>query len=452
MEEFKNTLKKAVPITNDDLSRFEENYSSNQSHTILRHALSKANISDIVASSDNVKDVDFNFSIDLQTMKVTNQKASGRCWIFAACNVLREIIAHKANISDFEISQSYIAFYDKYEKFNYALESIIDLIDHDPDERVLSHVLHLGIQDGGQWDMFVNIVKKYGICPKNVLPETFASSNTRAMNQFIDVQIGKFAATAQKYYKEVGINEVRKYKNELLEKMYAFLCDCYGNPVKEFAFEYTDKDSVYHREESFTPKSFFDTFIGKEIDEYVSIINSPTADKPFGKTYTIAYLGNVVGGKEITHLNLPIERMKELVINQLKDKKIVWFGSDCGKEGNREDGIWDPNQFDYASAFGMDFNYSKEDALNYHISVMNHAMCITGVNLVEDKPTKWKIENSWGTDRAKAGYYLMSDEWFDKYVYQAVVNKKYLNDKELAALKKEMIILKPWDPMGSLAD
>ena len=452
MEEFKNTLKKASPITSDDLSRFEDNYSSNQNHTILRHALSKANISDIVASSDNVKDVDFNFSIDLQTMKATNQKASGRCWIFAASNVLREIIAHKANISDFEISQSYIAFYDKYEKFNYALESIIDLIDHDPDERVLSHVLHLGIQDGGQWDMFVNIVKKYGICPKNVLPETFASSNTRTMNQFIDVQIGKFAATAQKYYKEVGIKEVRKYKNELLEKMYAFLCDCYGNPVKEFAFEYTDKDGVYHREESFTPKSFFDTFIGKEIDEYVSIINSPTADKPFGKTYTIAYLGNVVGGKDITHLNLPIERMKELVIDQLKDKEIVWFGSDCGKEGNREDGIWDPNQFDYASAFGMDFNYSKEDALNYHISVMNHAMCITGVNLVEDKPTKWKIENSWGTDRAKAGYYLMSDAWFDKYVYQAVVNKKYLNKAELAALDEEKIILKPWDPMGSLAD
>jgi len=452
MKEFENTLINANPITCEDLARLEENYSSNQSHTILRHALSKTALADVVSSKDDIQDVDFKFSIDIPTMQATNQKSSGRCWIFAACNVLREIIGKKANIKEFEISQSYIAFYDKYEKFNYALESIIDLIDHDPDERVLSHVLNLGIQDGGQWDMFVNIVKKYGICPKNILPETFASSNTGAMNQFINVQIRKFAATAQKYYKEVGIEEVKKYKNELLEKMYNFLCDCYGNPVKEFAFEYVDKDNKYHRDEVFTPNSFFDKFIGSEIDNYVSIIDSPTQDKPYGKTYTIAYLGNVIGGKEITHLNLPINRMKELVISQLKDGEIVWFGSDCGKEGNREDGIWDPNQFDFASAFGMDFNYSKEDALNYHMSVMNHAMCITGVNLIDDAPTKWKIENSWGTDRAKAGYYMMSDEWFDKYVYQAVIHKKYLNSKELKALDGKKIILKPWDPMGSLAD
>ncbi|MBP5550511.1 MAG: C1 family peptidase [Bacilli bacterium] len=452
MKEFENTLTNANPITCEDLARLEENYSSNQSHTILRHALSKTALADVVSSKDDIQDVDFKFSIDIPTMQATNQKSSGRCWIFAACNVLREIIGKKANIKEFEISQSYIAFYDKYEKFNYALESIIDLIDHDPDERVLSHVLNLGIQDGGQWDMFVNIVKKYGICPKNILPETFASSNTGAMNQFINVQIRKFAATAQKYYKEVGIEEVKKYKNELLEKMYNFLCDCYGNPVKEFAFEYVDKDNKYHRDEVFTPNSFFDKFIGSEIDNYVSIIDSPTQDKPYGKTYTIAYLGNVIGGKEITHLNLPINRMKELVISQLKDGEIVWFGSDCGKEGNREDGIWDPNLFDFASAFGMDFSYSKEDALNYHMSVMNHAMCITGVNLVDDAPTKWKIENSWGTDRAKAGYYMMSDEWFDKYVYQAVIHKKYLNNKELKALDGKKIILKPWDPMGSLAD
>ena len=452
MKEFENTLINANPITCEDLARLEENYSSNQSHTILRHALSKTALADVVSSKDDIQDVDFKFSIDIPTMQATNQKSSGRCWIFAACNVLREIIGKKANIKEFEISQSYIAFYDKYEKFNYALESIIDLIDHDPDERVLSHVLNLGIQDGGQWDMFVNIVKKYGICPKNILPETFASSNTGAMNQFINVQIRKFAATAQKYYKEVGIEEVKKYKNELLEKMYNFLCDCYGNPVKEFAFEYVDKDNKYHRDEVFTPNSFFDKFIGSEIDNYVSIIDSPTQDKPYGKTYTIAYLGNVIGGKEITHLNLPINRMKELVISQLKDGEIVWFGSDCGKEGNREDGIWDPNQFDFASAFGMDFSYSKEDALNYHMSVMNHAMCITGVNLIDDTPTKWKIENSWGTDRAKAGYYMMSDEWFDKYVYQAVIHKKYLNKKELKALDGKKIILKPWDPMGSLAD
>lgn len=452
MNDFQNALKNASSINLKDLEKKNNAYASDNQHRILRHALLVNPLTNVVRSNDDIKDIDFNFSIDLKTMTATNQKSSGRCWIFAACNVLREMIGKEANIANFEISQSHIAFYDKYEKFNYALESIIDLINDDPDDRVLSYVLQLGIQDGGQWDMFVNIVKKYGICPKNVLPETFASSNTGAMNQFINVQIRKFAITAQKLYKEKGMDAVRKHKDELLGKMYTFLCDCYGTPVSKFNFEYVDKDGKYHNELDYTPKSFFDKYIGEKIDEYVSIIDSPTQDKPYYKTYTIAYLGNVIGGKDITHLNLPIERVKELVIAQLKDNEIVWFGSDCGKEGNREDGIWDPKQFDFANAFGLDYDFTKEDALNYHISVMNHAMCITGVNLLNDQPTKWKIENSWGTDRAKAGYYIMSDDWFSKYVYQAVINKKYLNQKELDSLKQEKIILKPWDPMGSLAD
>ena len=452
MKDYKNALKDAKSIGLDQLAKQNKQYAKSQKDTILRHALVTNPLPNVVRSNDYSAKTDFKFKIDLNTMKATNQKSSGRCWIFAACNVLREIIGNKLGIKDFEISQSHIAFYDKYEKFNYALESIIDLIEDDPDDRVLAHVLELGIQDGGQWDMFVNIVKKYGICPKNVMIETYQSSNTGAMNQLINVQIRKFAATAQRLYKEKGLEEVRKLKDEVLAKMYSFLCNCYGVPVDKFSFEYVDKDGKYTNSKNFTPKSFFEAYIGDSIDEYVSIINSPTADKPFMKTYTIAYLGNVIGAKDITHLNLPIERLKELVFNQLKDGSIVWFGSDCSKEGNREDGIWDDHQFDYANAFGLDYDYSKEDALNYHISVMNHAMCITGVSHENGKPTKWKIENSWGTDRANAGYYIMSDSWFDKYVYQAVVNIKYLNDEEKAALKQEKIILKPWDPMGSLAD
>lgn len=452
MKDFNNIFKNAAPISKEELDNLQEKYNSSKEHDILRHALVENSIATITRSDDFRKDVDFKFSIDIKTMQATNQKASGRCWIFAACNVLREMIGKKANISEFELSQSYIAFWDKYEKFNYALETIIDLIESDPDDRVLSYILACGIQDGGQWDMFVNVVKKYGVCPKNVQVETFASSNTREMNQLINVQIKKFAAVGQKLYKEKGMDAVKAYKNELLEKMYNLLSDCYGKPVTNFDFEYVDKDNNYHLETGFTPKSFFDVYVGKEIDDYVSLIDSPTKDKPYYKTYTIAYLGNVIGGKDIKHLNLPIERLKELVINQLKDGEIVWFGSDCGKEGNRQEGIWDPNQFDYGTPFGLDYHCSKEDALDYRISVMNHAMCITGVNLNGDKPTKWKIENSWGTDRGKSGYYIMSDEWFSNFVYQAVVNKKYLNEKELKALDAKPIVLLPWDPMGSLAD
>ena len=427
-------------------------YEKSEKHTVLRHSLVNNALSSIAINQDKVKDYDFNFSINIKTMPVTNQKASGRCWIFAATNFLREIIAQKCEMSNFELSQSYIAFYDRLEKVNYTLEAIIELLDKDYDDRTLSFIVMNGIGDGGQWDMFVSIVNKYGLCPKNAFPETATSSGTRDTNSLINFNIRKFASDAKALYNKKGLDAVRKLKDELMKKVYFLLIDSYGVPPQEFAFEYTDKNDEYHLEKGFTPLSFKEKYIGDLLDEYVSLINAPTKDKPFNKTFTIQYLGNVVGGKQVTHLNLPMERLKELILAQLKDNSIVWFGSDVSFLGDRASGIWDDNRFDYLSATGMDFIMDKGESLDYRASQMNHAMCITGVNLIDDKPTKWKIENSWGSDVAKSGYYIMSDSWFDQFVYQAVVNKKYLNEAEKAALKEKAIVLKPWDPMGSLAD
>ena len=427
-------------------------YEKSEKHTVLRHSLVNNALSSIAINQDKVKDYDFNFSINIKTMPVTNQKASGRCWIFAATNFLREIIAQKCEMSNFELSQSYIAFYDRLEKVNYTLEAIIELLDKDYDDRTLSFIVMNGIGDGGQWDMFVSIVNKYGLCPKNAFPETATSSGTRDTNSLINFNIRKFASDAKALYNKEGLDAVRKLKDELMKKVYFLLIDSYGVPPQEFAFEYTDKNDEYHLEKGFTPLSFKEKYIGNLLDDYVSLINAPTKDKPFNKTFTIQYLGNVVGGKQVTHLNLPMERLKELILAQLKDNSIVWFGSDVSFLGDRASGIWDDNRFDYLSATGMDFIMDKGESLDYRASQMNHAMCITGVNLIDDKPTKWKIENSWGSDVAKAGYYIMSDSWFDQFVYQAVVNKKYLNEVEKAALKEKAIVLKPWDPMGSLAD
>ena len=230
------------------------------------------------------------------------------------------------------------------------------------------------------------------------------------------------------------------------------LVDAYGVPPKEFDFEYTDKDGKFHLETGFNPMSFKDKYIGNQLDNYVSIINAPTKDKPFNKTYTIKYLGNVVGGKIVTHLNVEMKRLKELVIKQLKDDKIVWFGSDVGFYGDREKGIWDDRLFDYMSAFDMDYKMDKGESLDFRASAMNHAMCITGVSFKNKKPYKWKIENSWGSQSGINGFYIMSASWFDQFIYQAVVDKKYLNDSELKAYSTKIIELKPWDPMGSLAD
>ena len=436
----------------EQLNKDLQEYSNCKKHKVLRHALTNNSILQVSTSQDEIKDYDFNFSIEVKTLPATNQKASGRCWIFAATNFLREIIAKKCNLSNFELSQSYVAFYDRLEKVNYTLEAIIELLDKDYDDRTLSFILMNGIGDGGQWDMFVNVVNKYGLCPKNVFPETATSSGTRETNSLINFNIRKFASVAKELYQAQGLEAVRELKERLLKDIYFLLVDCYGVPPEKFGFEYTDKDDKYHLETGFTPLSFKEKFIGDTLNEYVSIINAPTKDKPFNKTFTVKYLGNVAGGKVVTHLNLPMERLKKLILAQLKDDTIVWFGSDVSFYGDRTLGIWDDHRFDTLTAFNLDWKMDKGESLDYRASQMNHAMCITGVNLKNDHPTKWKIENSWGSDVAKSGYYIMSDSWFDQFVYQAVVNKKYLSEEERKALEEEPIMLKPWDPMGSLAD
>lgn len=438
-------------IKKNNLLKDLQDYLADSKNSVVRHAMSKNNLSTIVRTQDEIADVNFDFDINIPTMSATYQKASGRCWIFAATNFLREKIAKDLKISDFELSQSYLAFYDRLEKANYTLEIIVELINKDYDDRTLSFIVQNGISDGGQWDMFVNLVNKYGLCPKHVFPETATSSGTRDTNALINFNIRKFASDAKAVYEVKGIESVKRLKKVVLKKIYFLLIDAYGVPPTEFSFEYTDKDGKYHIVNNLTPLSFKEKYIGNILDNYVSIINAPTKDKPFGKSYTVKYLGNVVGGKVVTHLNVEMKRLKELIIKQLKDGEIVWFGSDVGFYGDREGGFWDDRLFDYKSAVDMDFKMDKGESLDYRASAMNHAMCVTGVALKNGKATKWKIENSWGTANGEKGYYYMSASWFDQFVYQAVVNKKYLTESELKAYNKQPIELKPWDPMGSLA-
>ena len=439
-------------IKKENLAKQFKAYQKDEKNVIIRHALSNTSLYTLANNQDNAIDMDFNFDINIKTLPAANQKASGRCWIFAATNVCREIIAKECNLDKFELSQSYLAFYDRLEKANYLLESVIELIDKDYDDRTLTYLLQNGVGDGGQWDMFVSLVNKYGVCPKNVFPETNTSSATRETGQLINFSIRKFASEAKALYEKEGLEAVRKEKDKLLNKFYILLTNAYGVIPEKFDFEYTDKEGNYHLEKGFTPLSFKEKYLGSLLDDFVSLINAPTKSKPFGKTYTIQYLGNVVGGKEVTHLNVSMDRMKELILAQMKDNRIVWFGSDVGFYGDREEGVWDDGKFDLDSLASLNLKMNKGESLDYHASQMNHAMCITGVSFKNGVPSKWKIENSWGTDRAKAGYYIMSASWFDQFVYQAVVDKKYLNADELKALKAKPIVLKPWDPMGSLAD
>ncbi len=433
-------------ITTSLLDGYAKAYQDDKTRKVVRHFLNKNDIANAANIQEASQDVADSFSIKIDTLPVANQMQSGRCWIFAGLNVLREEVAKKLNLESFELSQNYIAFYDKLEKINFMMTSLIDLKDRSWDDRTLSWVLDTGIQDGGQWDMFVALVKKYGVVAQSAMPETYASSHTHFMNTLLNRYLRSFYSKI----KHLDDKAIESLKEETLRKCYGMLCDCFGIPPKSFNFEYVDKDKVYHKVKDLDPLRFYREYVGIDLDEYVSIINSPTADKPYFKTFTVAYLGNVYGQK-VKYLNLPLDAFKEAILSQLKAKEVVWFGSDCGKFGDRTAGYWDQNSYDFDSLFDMDFSISKEDALMYRESAMNHAMVLTGVNLDEGKPNRWRIENSWGDAQAHKGYHVASDVWFDRYVYQAVVNKKHLDEKALSALKEKEITLDPWDPMGTLA-
>ena len=444
---------KPTPITNWQLERWSDDYRGSVERQLATLALSRANLNDVAFVPSAASAMRQKFSVEIPTMPVTDQKSSGRCWLFAAANLLRENIAREKNLDKFELSQSFLAFWDKFERANYFLESIIATADRPTDDRVVMFVLQTGVHDGGQWDMFANIVRKYGLVPKDAYDETAQTGGTRAMNAQLNRSL-KAGAIRLRAMIADGASEdaVQAEKAALLSRVYGFLCSCYGGePPNTFDFETVDKDDVYHLERDMTPLSFRDKYVGDLLERIVSIINAPTKDKPFHKTFTISMLGNVVGGRDVKHLNLPMDEFKQAIIRQLEAGKIVWFGSDVAYFGDRAAGVWDDQSFNFDLLTGLPLAISKEDGLNYSFSAMNHAMVITGVNLKDGKPTRWKIENSWGEKSGNKGYYVCSDSWFDLFVYQAAVEREYLGD--LAPLyDQDPVTLAPWDPMGTLAD
>ncbi len=442
-------MKNAKPITAELLERFEKNYDSNPALKTLSVAISNTALSEAALDVHAAAKDEMKFSLELETHGVTNQQSSGRCWLFAGMNVLREIVSKNCNAEKMELSQNYLAFWDKFEKINYFLESVIDTASLPTDDRTVNWILS-GIGDGGQWDMIVSLVKKYGVVPLAAMPETYQSSHTRDAGQMLNMKLREDAIELRAIVNEGKDPQPRK--EEMLSEMYNALCICFGKPPKTFDFEYVDKDKKYHVERGLNPHSFYEKYVGIDIGDYISVINGPTKDKPFNRSYTVQYLGNVVGGS-IKYLNVEMEELKELILKQMRDGEVVWFGSDCGKYSNRSGGVWDIDAFHYGELLGgMSFNLTKEQRLDHRDSAMNHAMVITGVNFGADgKPDRWKIENSWGEESGQKGYFVMSAKWFDEFTYQAVINRKYLTPEQAAAYDSEPIELKPWDPMGSLA-
>ncbi|MBS0727156.1 aminopeptidase C [Streptococcus suis] len=437
----------------DFTERLYANYLANPSLQATENAVSHNGLLKSLETRQSAIDNDYVFSIDLTKDAVSNQKASGRCWMFAALNTFRHKLISDFKLENFELSQAHTFFWDKYEKSNWFLEQIIATADQEIGSRKVKFLLDTPQQDGGQWDMVVALFEKYGVVPKSVYPESISSSASRELNQYLNKLLRQDAQILRDLLaKGASPEEVQTQKENLLQEIFNFLAVNLGLPPRSFDFAYRDKDNVYHRDTNVTPQAFYEKYVGLKLSDYVSIINAPTTDKPYNKSYTVELLGNVVGAPAVRYLNVEMNRFKELAIAQLKAGESVWFGSDVGQSSNRQTGIMATNTYDFSSGLGIHFHQDKAGRLDYSESLMTHAMVLTGVDLDDnEQPLKWKVENSWGDKVGDKGYFVASDSWMDEYTYQIVVRKEFLTQEELAAYQAQPQVLALWDPMGALA-
>ena len=440
-------------LTKEFTDQLYANYEANVKYAAIENTVTHNGIHASLETRKSTVENTPVFSLDLTKDKVTNQKASGRCWMFAALNTFRHKMISSFQLEDFELSQAHTFFWDKYEKSNWFLEQVIATADQELTSRKVAFLLQTPQQDGGQWDMVVSLFEKYGVVPKSVYPESISSSNSRELNTYLNKLLRQDAQILRDLIHSGADSEaVASKKQALLQEIFNFLAMSLGLPPREFDFSYRDKDNQFHTESGLTPQGFYKKYVDLQLDDYVSIINAPTTDKPYGKSYTVDMLGNVVGSRPVRYLNVPMDRLKELAIAQMKAGETVWFGSDVGQVSNRKAGILATDVYDFEAGMDIHLTQDKAGRLDYAESLMTHAMVLTGVDLDEaGQPRKWKVENSWGDKVGTDGYFVASDAWMDEYTYQIVVRKEFLTADELAAYEAEPIVLAPWDPMGALA-
>jgi bleomycin hydrolase len=440
-------------IRYEDIECFTTAFDAEPKNLLALNAVAKNGIGAVALSRAVVNQTDHTYSHLIETPEATSQEKTGRCWLFAGLNTLRLAAMKKMNLESFELSQAHLMFWDKLEKANFFLENIIETVDEPLDGRLVMWLLADPLPDGGQWDMFVNLVEKYGVVPKSVMPETNSSSDSRPMNVLLIAKLREYAQVLREMHeRSASVKEMRRAKGEMMEEFYRMVSIHLGQPPSRFVWEWRDKDKEFHRHGEITPTEFFEQYVGFDLSETVCLINAPTKDKPYRRLYTVQYLGNVVGGHAVRYLNVDIKTLKKAAADMIVDGQAVWFGCDSGKMLEREMGILDVKVYDYELVYGTRFKLDKAGRLDYGHSRMTHAMVFTGVDLDDSgQPIKWRVENSWGTKLGDKGYMVMADSWFDEFLYEVLVSKKHLSPELLEVLDTEPVVLPPWDPMGALA-
>ena len=435
------------------LERYRRECKSDLSHRLAMNAVTASGVIKSATDVEALKLQVHEYSLQLKSGAVTDQQHSGRCWMFAALNAMRYGMIKRLNLESFEFSQVYPLFWDKLEKSNYFLENILSTLEEATNSRVIAFLLASPLGDGGQFDMFAGLVEKYGIVPKDAMPETACSTDTHDMDKYLTLKLRQYAAKLRDDHSNgIPMESLRQQKDGMLGVIYRMLAICLGFPPETVSLLTHDKDDKLIRDDNLTPQALYKKYVGWDLHDYVSLINAPTADKPYNKPYTVRFLGSVHEARPVRYLNLPIDELKKAAIAQMQDGEPVWFGCDVGQSYLRDQGVMDTASLALDQLFGTAFPLTKAQRLDYGESLMTHAMVLLGVHLDKmGKPQRWRVENSWGKDRGKDGYYLMSDDWFDAYTYQVVVHKKYLSQDQRKQYESEMTVLEPWDPMGSLA-
>ena len=439
-----------MTITDEQIQALRKAFDTNPANKVAQNAVTSVQLPSLALNRSIIQDTANTFSTKLDDWKVTSQKSSGRCWLFAALNLFRVGAMKKMNVKNFEFSQAHIHFWDKFERSNHLLEAMIDTADRPVDDRTIHFLLSDPIGDGGQWNMAMNLIEKYGLVPKSVYPESHTSSATRWMNMELKNILRSSACELRAILNNGGsLEEARAHKEKRVSDIWNMLCIHLGTPPTSFDWQWRDKDDKFHRKGEMTPKEFASEYVDIDWRNYVCIVNDPR--NIYYQTYTVDYLQNVAGGPPVVYLNVPSEEMKAVTQKLLEDGVPVWMGCDVGKEMDRKGGYWDADLFNVSGLYGVEYGMDKENRLRHGQTMMTHAMLFTGVDVVDGKPRRWRVENSWGEDSGQKGYYTMNDSWYDEYMFEIAAPKEYLTEKMLAGLETEPIVLPAWDPMGSLA-
>lgn len=415
----------------------------------MYNAITNCPINELALNRDLLRQHNDKFSHKIKTKGITNQKSSGRCWLFAGLNVMRPAVIEKYNLETFEFSQNYLAFWDKMEKANCFLEAMIELAGRDPLDRELTLVLEDSFYEGGWWNYVVALIDKYGAVPKDVMPETQSSENSRSMHKLIGHKLRINAAKLRAMHRAgEPVKALRAEKKKMLREIYRMLVLNLGEPPTEFEWRYADKDSKLSELRSYTPESFYKEFAGVDLGEYVSLFHDPT--QPYGKHYRLSRTRNMVGGPEMHYANVDIGVLESVAVKSVLDDAPVWFAADVGKGQDSEHGIMAANIFDYATVYNVGMSLSKADQVMLRGGASNHAMVFVGVNVADGKPDKWLVENSWGDKKGEDGYWTLYDSYFDRHVYNVIVKRTYVPAEVLKIYEQDPVTLPPWYPTARM--